>query len=70
MALAADVALLLGSSGQPAVIDMAHGLDFTTWMPLSLMYASGKVPVVQVSLPAGGAPRDMMAIGRALAFDE
>jgi len=66
-ALAADVAALLGTVGQPAVVDMAQGLDFATWMPLSLMYSSGKVPIVQVSLPAGGSPSDMMAVGRALA---
>jgi 4,5-DOPA dioxygenase extradiol len=66
-ALASDVAALLMSSGLPAVIDMTHGLDFTTWMPVSLMYGSGNVPVVQVSLPAGGTPADMIGIGRALA---
>jgi 4,5-DOPA dioxygenase extradiol len=66
-ALAADVAALLGSLGQPAVVDTAQGLDFATWMPLSLMYSSGKVPIVQVSLPAGGSPADMMAVGKALA---
>ncbi len=50
-----------------ASLDTAHGLDFATWMPLSLMYSSGKVPIVQLSLPAGGAPADMMAVGKALA---
>jgi 4,5-DOPA dioxygenase extradiol len=66
-ALASDVAALLNSTGQPAVLDPKQGLDFATWMPMSLMYSSGKVPVVQVSLPAGGSPTEMMAVGKALA---
>jgi 4,5-DOPA dioxygenase extradiol len=66
-ALASDVVALLNGAGQPSLTDMSQGLDFATWMPLSLMYSSGKVPIVQVSLPAGGSPEDMMAIGRALA---
>jgi 4,5-DOPA dioxygenase extradiol len=66
-ALASKVATLLQDAGTPAVIDMGQGLDFTTWMPLSLLYASPKVPIVEVSLPAGGSPEDMMGVGRALA---
>jgi Catalytic LigB subunit of aromatic ring-opening dioxygenase len=46
---------------------MSQGLDHATWMPLSPMYSSGKVPIVQVSLPSGGSPDDMMAVGKALA---
>jgi 4,5-DOPA dioxygenase extradiol len=66
-ALAAQVVSLLNAAGQPAVVDLAQGLDCGTWMPLSLMYASGKVPIVQISLPSGAVPDDMLAIGRALA---
>ena len=69
--LAADVVAALKAAGQDAVVDLAQGLDFSTWMPLSLMYSSGKVPIVQISLPAGGSPEDMiedmMAVGKALA---
>jgi len=66
-ALASQVATLLEGTGTPAVVDVGHGLDYNSWMPLSLLYASPKVPVVEVSLPAGGSPEDMMAVGRALA---
>ena len=52
--LAADVVAAMKAAGQGAVVDLAQGLDFSTWMPLSLMYSSGKVPIVQISLPAGG----------------
>jgi 4,5-DOPA dioxygenase extradiol len=66
-ALANQVATLLQDAGTPAVVDSAQGLDFASWMPLSLLYASAKVPIVEVSLPAGGTPEDMMAVGRSLA---
>jgi cobalt-zinc-cadmium efflux system outer membrane protein len=56
-----------GALGRPLWSDMGQGLDFASWMPLSLLYASAKVPIVEVSLPAGGTPEDMMAVGRALA---
>ena len=65
--LAADVVAAMKAAGQGAVVDLAQGLDFSTWMPLSLMYSSGKVPIVQISLPAGGSPEDMMAVRKALA---
>ena len=65
--LAAQVVALLGDAGLAAQTDMGQGLEFATWMPLSLLYASGKVPIVSVSLPAGGGPEEMMAVGKALA---
>jgi 4,5-DOPA dioxygenase extradiol len=66
-ALAAEVVGLLGGAGVPAMMDMEQGFEHGAWMPLSLLYASGKVPIVGVSLPAGGAPEEMMAVGKALA---
>ena len=54
--LATDVVNALKEAGQPGVVDMSQGLDYSTWMPLSLMYSSGKVPIVEISLPAGGSP--------------
>jgi 4,5-DOPA dioxygenase extradiol len=45
-------------------VDNGQGLDYATWMPLSVLYASAKVPVVAVSLPAGGTPEAMMSLGR------
>ena len=55
-ALATRVAALLEAAGTPAMVDLGQGLDFGSWMPLSLLYASAKVPIVEVSLPAGGTP--------------
>jgi 4,5-DOPA dioxygenase extradiol len=65
--LAAEVVEALKAAGQGGVVDAAQGLDYATWMPLSLMYASGKVPIVQISLPSGGSPEEMLAVGKALA---
>ncbi len=65
--LAGEAAALLSAAGIPAVLDAKQGLDHGAWMPLSLLYASARVPVVQLSLPAGASPEDMLAIGRAVA---
>src|SRR6476620_7230905 len=65
--LASEAAALLNGSGIGAVLDPQQGLDHSVWMPVSLLYASARVPVVQVSLPSGGSPEDMLAVGRALA---
>lgn len=65
--LAARAAELLTAAGVPAVVDTVRGLDAASWMPLSLVYARGDVPMVELSLPAGGTPRDMLAVGTALA---
>jgi 4,5-DOPA dioxygenase extradiol len=65
--LASEAAALLNGSGIGAVLDPQQGLDHGVWMPVSLLYASARVPVVQVSLPSGGSPEDMLAVGRALA---
>lgn len=65
--LAARAADLLSHAGLPAVVDDARGLDAASWMPLSLVYGRGEVPIVEVSLPAGGSPEDMLAVGAALA---
>jgi 4,5-DOPA dioxygenase extradiol len=65
-ALAEQVARLLQHAGTPAVVDRGQGLDYASWMPLSLLYSSAKVPVVAVSLPAGGTPEEMLLMGRAL----
>lgn len=65
--LALEVVSLLQTAGTPAMLDMGQGFDYSTWMPISLVYSSGNVPIVAISLPAGGSPEDMMAVGRALA---
>src|SRR5690606_6034375 len=63
--LAARAADLLDHAGLPAVVDESRGLDAASWMPLSLVYGRGEVPIVELSLPAGGTPEDMLAVGAA-----
>jgi len=65
--LATDVVNALKEAGQPGVVDMSQGLDYSTWMPLSLMYSSGKAPSSKSRCPPAAVREDMMAVGRALA---
>jgi 4,5-DOPA dioxygenase extradiol len=48
-------------------VDATRGLDSAAWIPLSLIYPSAKVPVLQISLPVPVEPDEMLAIGEALA---
>ena len=70
---AASDALVQGALGQfakaglSAVADAGWGLDHGAWVPLSLIWPELDVPVIQVSIPYGSSPRDIYAIGRALA---
>jgi len=57
----------LSAEGVSAVADPARGFDHGTWVPLSLMFPSGRVPIVQVSLPAPATPGDAVDLGHALA---
>ena len=62
-ALATRVAALLEAAGTPAMVDPGQGLDFASWMPLSLLYAERQGPIVEVSLRPVATPEDMMALG-------
>lgn len=66
-ALAAMIVGLLDGAGIPAALDERRGLDHGTWVPLSKLAPEADVPVVAVSLPYGAPPRELMALGAALA---
>jgi len=66
-ALAASVAQRLHEAGFAASIDHARGLDHGVWVPLSLMYPKGNVPVVALSVDPGRGPAHHYALGEALA---
>jgi 4,5-DOPA dioxygenase extradiol len=67
LALSDHVLALLASAGIPAVADPGRGFDHGTWVPMSLAFPSGRVPIVQVSLPAPAEPVEILQFGRALA---
>ncbi|MDD2056027.1 dioxygenase [Pseudomonas putida] len=66
-ALAQRVSQLLCTAGLPARLDPQRPFDHGTWVPLSLMYPSADIPVVQVSLPTQLGPKLQEMVGRALA---
>lgn len=65
--LAREVVEMLGAAGVPAVEEPARGWDHGVWVPLLHLYPEAAAPVVEVSLPLPRDPRDVAAIGRALA---
>jgi 4,5-DOPA dioxygenase extradiol len=65
-ALADHVVRLLGMRDIASLVDVSHGLDSGAWIPLSMMFPTGRSPVVQLSLPAAAAPEELREIGRAL----
>lgn len=60
------VAALLREAGMAVAEDARRPLDHGTWVPLMHLYPEADIPVVQVALPAGASPADVMAMGRAL----
>lgn len=66
-ALGQEVIAALQQAGITAKADDTRPLDHGTWVPLMHMLPQAKVPVVQVALPMGYGPREVYALGAALA---
>jgi 4,5-DOPA dioxygenase extradiol len=65
--LAEAVIERLHGAGVPAVPDARRPLDHGAWVPLMHLFPQAQVPVVQVALPASAGPREVYAMGQALA---
>lgn len=66
-ALADEIVARLAQHGIAARPTTAGGLDHGAWVPLMHLYPAADVPVLQISLPAPGDPRVLLALGEALA---
>ena len=65
--LAAAIVERLREAGIAAEADPGRGLDHGAWVPLRFLYPRADVPVVAVSLAAPAQPRELLALGQALA---
>lgn len=66
-ALAERLSETLHAAGLPTRLDPQRPFDHGAWVPLSLMYPSADIPVVQVSLPSQLGPALQLRVGQALA---
>ena len=65
--LAQAVLSQLADAGIAAQADAQRPLDHGAWVPLMHLYPQASVPVVQVALPVGYGPKEVFAMGQALA---
>lgn len=65
-ALAQEVLDLMQSAGLAARGDNGRPLDHGVWVPLMHLFPDADVPVVQVALPVGWGPAQVVALGAAL----
>jgi aromatic ring-opening dioxygenase catalytic subunit (LigB family) len=57
---------LLASAGVPVRADAQRGFDHGVFIPFKLIYPQADIPIVQLSLKSGLAPRAHLDVGRAL----
>jgi 4,5-DOPA dioxygenase extradiol len=60
--LAGEIATTLGGT-----LDSGRGLDHGAWVPLRHAFPSADIPVVEVSIPTGRSPKDLVRMGQRLA---
>ncbi|MCX7250910.1 MAG: class III extradiol ring-cleavage dioxygenase [Burkholderiales bacterium] len=65
--LAQQVLELLQAAGLPAQADPERPFDHGAWVPLRFLLPAADLPVLQLSLPAHAGPRELYALGQALA---
>jgi len=65
--LAPRVAQLVRDAGLPVHVVADGGLDHGMWMPLRFAYPDVDVPVLPLAFPANWSPRQLFALGQALA---
>lgn len=65
--LADEILALLEGTGRAARLDPTRGWDHGLWAPLRLMFPEAAIPIVEVSLPQGSSPEELLAMGAALA---
>jgi 4,5-DOPA dioxygenase extradiol len=66
-ALAATIVEMLSAAGIAAVKDERRGIDHGAWVPIRHAFPAADVPVLEVSLPLPRSPKDVAALGKALA---
>lgn len=59
--LATEIASILGGA-----LETSRGWDHGLWVPLHVMLRANPLPAVEISLPLGATPRDLLEVGRKL----
>ena len=64
--LAEQIVNLCVTGGIKAELNPSRGIDHGVWIPLLFMRPGADVPVIQVSMPLLGSPRDVLKLGKVL----
>lgn len=65
-ALAERVVSVLSAAGIAVETHPSRGLDHGAWVPLSVLFPKGNIPVVQLALAHNSSPSDNFKLGQAL----